>query len=504
MNHPRPTHAPDTTNLYTRRDALKLLGAGAALAPFTSSTAFAKPAAKTDPVVGIQMSLGGMRKRGIEAELDDFQKNGAVNTLFPWIHTYVAHYAGFPKEGFVGGNFARPNPQYYKGSFLKFEHMRAPEAGDMDYLEIILKAAKPRGMKTYAWLCEVNTRPDIPGFERVWETNLAGEVSRNHPAGFCYRNPGYQAFQMGMVEDYCRSYEIDGIMWTGERQGPLSNALGAFHRGDGVDPMEATCFCEHCSREAKARGIDVERAKEGFREFGKFIKAGRQGKRPVDGYFVEFWRKLHFYPEILAWNKMWWDGYYGMMRLYYEKTKSVNPALKVGWHVWQNNSWHPFYVAEVDYRYISQWNDFIKPVTYNHVAGRRVEEYAEGVTQNWLGDFSPAEATSIIYQMLGHEKQAPYGKAAQAGWSPQYVVDEYKRIKAAVEGTNTEVWPGIDVDVPWPKAKKADPAETRETVRVSLEAGMEGIVLSRASYEMRPESLRAAGDGYRAWKNRTS
>ena len=43
----------------------------------------------------------------------------------------------------------------------------------------------------------------------------------------CARNPSTRNFWLGLVEDYLRSYDVDGLMWGSERQGPLGNALVA-------------------------------------------------------------------------------------------------------------------------------------------------------------------------------------------------------------------------------------------------------------------------------------
>jgi len=72
----------------------------------------------------------------------------------------------------------------------------------------------------------------------------------------------------------------------------MSNALGAYHDGTGSDPGRVTCFCEFCVAKGKRQGIDVERVKAGFRELEQYVKAGRAGQRPIDGYYVTFWRIL--------------------------------------------------------------------------------------------------------------------------------------------------------------------------------------------------------------------
>jgi hypothetical protein len=85
----------------------------------------------------------------------------------------------------------------------------------------------------------------------------------------------------------------------------------------------------------------VGRAKEGFRELANFVKAGRAGRRPVDGYYVTFWRILLRYPELLAWEMLWTDTVREMYAAIHGRLKSLNPRLQAGWHIWHNNSFNP-------------------------------------------------------------------------------------------------------------------------------------------------------------------
>jgi len=90
----------------------------------------------------------------------------------------------------------------------------------------------------------------------------------------------------GLMEDYARSYEIDGIMWGSERQGALGSSLGAYHNGAHSDPGQVACFCRFCEAKGRRQGIDFERARQGYLALEKFVRAGRAGTRPRNGYFV--------------------------------------------------------------------------------------------------------------------------------------------------------------------------------------------------------------------------
>ncbi len=79
-----------------------------------------------------------------------------------------------------------------------------------------------------------------------------------------------------MAENWARAYDIDGIMWGSERQGAFSNMLGASHgRAEGG---HVTCFCQYCVAKAKERGIDPDRARQGFRRTAEVRECRARGQ----------------------------------------------------------------------------------------------------------------------------------------------------------------------------------------------------------------------------------
>src|SRR5580658_10126339 len=246
----------------TRREFLKVTaGAGAALAMPTSGHT-----AVPSKTIGIQVGAVSFVDEGTEKVLDVLQERACVNTLFLAVFTYGRGIAGrqipgqpLPDHGkqeydlnFHGGNFATPHPQYYKNTVLK--STRAPDHGNLDILAEVLPAAKKRGIKVICWLEDV-FRTDLPNIDKLQERDLHGRNAET----LCVNNPDYRNFLTGLVEDYARSYDIDGIMWGSERQGALSNAVGASHGGLHNDPGRVTCFCEFCQKKAQATGINVAR-----------------------------------------------------------------------------------------------------------------------------------------------------------------------------------------------------------------------------------------------------
>src|SRR6266705_2766816 len=160
---------------------------------------------------------------------------------------------------FHGGNYARTHEQYYTHTALK--EIQAPDHPGFDVLAEVLPQAQSRRIKIFCWYEDVFRR-DLEGVDRLQEVTLSGKKAST----ICFHNPEVQAFWRALTEDYLRSYPIDGVMWGSERQGPFGNAIGAMHGGGRANPLEVTCFCDFCKQEAKSRGIDAERAMEGYRK----------------------------------------------------------------------------------------------------------------------------------------------------------------------------------------------------------------------------------------------
>ncbi len=448
-------------------------------------------------MIGIATAAEPLARPDLPRLIDSLQHQVGINAVFPFIYSHIGERAGVHSPGFRGGNYAIPHMQYYKDTNLSYEDMRGPEFGDKDLLALAIAAARPRGIKTFAWIIEDNRRPNIPAWEKLYEVDFHGRRTDRHPSGPCNNNPLYRGYLLGLVEDYARSYEIDGIMWGSERQGGLLNALGAYHAGAAADPGKATCFCEFCRKKGRDLGIDVERARRGFGEVEGFVRAGRAHKRPRDGYFTSFWRILLNYPELLAWENLWVRSRHELQAQLHARIKSVNPSLPVGWHIWHNVSFSPFHRAEEDYAAMTAFSDFIRPVLYSNCAGERMRSFVESTRGNVFGDVPPDEMLDVLYHQLDY-REAPYDRVYSAGFSADYVERETRRAVDGVAGTATRIWPGIDIDVPVPEgASHCTPEGVRQTVRAVFRGGGQGLLLSRNFVEMKPENLAAAGGALR-------
>ncbi|HEX5412942.1 MAG TPA: twin-arginine translocation signal domain-containing protein [Terriglobia bacterium] len=481
------------------------------------------PARSEKKVVAIQVPAVSFSDEGVDQVLDTLQERAGVNTLMIAVFSYGRGIEGrqipghpLPDHGvqeydtdtFRGGDFAEVHPEYYAGTI--FKNFRAPDLGNFDVLGEVVPRAKKRGMKSICWFEDVYNPQLLDNFEKAAEVDVYGRKTDQS----CLNNPYLRNFLSSMVEDWTKSYDVDGVMWCCERQGALNNAIDADH-GEAV----LTCFCEYCTRKGEQKGINVERARQGMMQLDRWVRAAWKRPRPSDGYFVSFWRLLLEYPEILAWEKLWTDSQREVYGHIYGTVKSINSKLDAGFHVMHLNSFNPFYRAEQDYRKLSQYADVLKICMYNNCAGPRMADYIDGVHSTIWHDAPAQSVLELYYNILGYQGEAPLDKLRTAGFSSDYVYRETKRALTDVRsakvpvgapntdiagppsgpndsgpGGETRIYPGIDIDIPTGKGqKKTQPSDVRDAVKAAFNAGAPGVILSRKYSEMRLENLSGAG-----------
>jgi hypothetical protein len=468
-----------------------------AIAATAATAAVPLAPAADSKMIGIQVGAVSFVDEGVEKVLDEFQQDAAINTLFVATFTYGRGIAGrqvpgqpLPDHGkqaydtdtFKGGSYTHTNPQYYRDTAI--QNFRATDVGDFDVLASVLPSARKRGMKTICWFEDVWSR-DVPNVAQAAEKTFDGQTA----VTLCFNNPNYRNWLLGTVEDYTRSWEIDGIMWGSERHGAFSNMTR------GVNPNGVTCFCEHCERKARGRGIDVARARAGFRALAELT---RGGKRPTDGYYVTLWRLMLRHPELLAWENLWHDSLRETYATLHAKVKSIKPSVGVGWHIWHQNSFSPIYRAEQDLVELAKYSDFLKMVMYHNCGGERMAGYIGQVGRTIYGDVPAQELLDFHYRVLDYQGEKGMTEIARSGLSSDYVYREAKRARTALAGTKTQLWPGIDIDIPTAAtSSKSTPDGTREAVLAAFRGGADGVILSRKWSEMKSANLKGAGAAIR-------
>jgi hypothetical protein len=454
--------------------------------------------------IGLQIGAVSFVDEGIEPVLDLLQERGAVNTLFLTTFTYGRGLAGrqipgqrFPDHGkqesdektFHGGNYATPHSAFYKKTVLK--QTRAPEHGDLDIVSAVLPAARKRGMKLFCSIEDV-FRSDVPGVKEIAEVDLQGRRTGT----LCLFHPDVRAFWAGLAADLCKSYEIDGILFFNERNGPLLNALGASH-AQSIASSRVTCFCEHHQKAARAAGISFGRAREGYAKLDRFVQAALKDERPSDGYFVEFWRLLVEYPEIIAWDRLFDQGKHQVLAEVGAAVKAARANLQVGFHIEHVNSFNAIFRATRRYEDLARKADFLKVVVYNNCGGERYANFIKNVGSTVFRDVPRDELLQFNNHLLNYGKEAGFGELATTGLSPDYVARETKRALDGVQG-KCRILPGIDIDIPTGRtSRKATPDDTYAATKAALAAGAHGVIFSRKYSEMRLANLAAGGKAVR-------
>ena len=496
--------SPDDAVL-ARRDFIRDLTGLLALGPLglrvaTSPSAATEAPATAANFVGIQMGPHTILDEGIDHTLDLIQRTAAINVVMPYSHGYNNAFIkplrsradhGVRLTDNAGRKFplvwVKTHDQYYTNTTLRHQVVDASfEHHNRDLFTELQAPARKRGMKIYARVLEAGGRA-ITNFSKVVTRDID-----NQPTGTaCWNHPEYIGFWADTMEDLFRSYDLDGIQWGAERQGPLMNVVSPW------DARKPTCFCEFCIARGKSKGIDAERARVGFRELWELAQ-GKTETRHADGVFASYLRVIMRYPEILSWEYQYRLSREEICAAMYKRVKSIKPTAEVGWHVdHQPSSWDMVYRAEMSYEEMAPHSDFIKPIVYHAVLGPRIRDwYLPRFKQTFLSEVSLESSLDLYYDLFGYDKKTEptLDELAKKGFSPDYVYREVKRSVASANG-KTKIYAGVGFDVPG--SPRDEPERVYEATKKALEAGAAGVVASREYEEMRVDNLAAFGRAVR-------
>jgi hypothetical protein len=458
--------------------------------------------------MGVQLGSHTVFDEGVDHSLDVLQNEGGINAVFVYTHM---HHHGFstgrnigaladdhgvpvkdPEQRRLTMIWVDPHDEYYGGTMIRNHRELDAEYGDRDILAEVMEPARQRGIGVYARILEGHG-PSLAWLVPNWVKVMGIDVyGRLHHLP-CWNNPDYRNYWLSTVEDLFKSYDLDGFKFGAERSGPLSNLI--FSAGNQWSSGVPNCFCEHCRAKAAARGIHVERARQGFQSLYEFVKNLQAGKAEArDGVLVEVLRYFLKYPEILAWEYFQHESKEEVAKLMYGAIKMIKPTASVGWHVYhRGTTWDTIYRAEMDYAEIARYSDWIKPVVYHDIAGPRIRRDLEGLGQGILRDFSNEQSLAMLYGMMNFDaaQEPQWSELNSRGLSPDYVYRETKRAVDAAAG-QAAIYAGVGFDIPWQKDYfPSDPDTVYAATMKAFEAGADGLVVSREYDEMRLPNLRA-------------
>ena len=118
-------------------------------------------------------------------------------------------------------------------------------------------------------------------------------------------------------------------------------------------------------------------------------------KRPSDGYFVEFWRLLVDYPEIIAWDRLFDAAKHEVLAEVGAAVKGVRKNLQIGFHIEHVNSFNPIFRATRSYADLATKADFLKVVVYNNCGGERYANFIRNLGSTVFRDVPKDELLQL-------------------------------------------------------------------------------------------------------------
>ncbi|MYE95310.1 MAG: hypothetical protein F4238_18370, partial [Gemmatimonadetes bacterium] len=440
--------------------------------------------------VGIQIGPASFVDEGVDAVLDTLQERVGVNVILlgtvSWLGLKIGRSIswqidGWPDHGVPeplevqGGSYLADHPEFYRNTSIT--NFRAPDEAmrDRDILEMVIPEARARGMKVIPELMEplfkyaghgsANT-VQIPNLVQYMEVDYLGRIG----GAPCLENPYYRTWWHALIEDHCRSYDIDGIMWCNERRSPLDQL---------VTGMAPGCFCRHCLAAMSAGGVDPEAARRACSLLHNYFRQARAGEHFTDGALITGLRVLLDNPDFLLLERHWVRRNKDLDRELYGLVKWCDPALEFGLNVWNRNHFNPFRKAQWPWAETKDYADWVKPITYQHQSGGIYLGEMEQLHATLLRDLAPAEMTPIMYRILGLD-EAPWDELMGAGMRPSsYVGGQCRATIEALDG-ELPVLMGIGVDAPRssPDQAACTPEIVYESVHAAYSNGAAGVIYS--------------------------
>jgi hypothetical protein len=134
---------------------------------------------------------------------------------------------------------------------------------------------------------------------------------------------------------------------------------------------------------------------------------------------------------------------------------------------------------------------------YNNCGGERMALYVDNISSTLYANLTKQQLTDFTYEVMNY-KEPGYEQIARTGLSSDYVYRETRRALEAVAGSNTQIWPGIDIDIPIEQGhSKCTPQSVKEAVTAAFRAGAPDVILSRKYSEMKLANLGGTGDALR-------
>jgi hypothetical protein len=459
---------------------------------------------KRDCILGIQMSPISMLHEGCDNVYKLLSGEAGLNSVFIYCSTYQICNWERNKKGCLASDHGvlppdfdysdtrntwfEPNPKYYKNSPFFRSEDEGRIFADRDVFREALESAEKYGFRVFARALESEYgHLVIPGWQQIATVDCYGKPTYRP----CPNNPDYQRFWGAAMEDLFKSYpRLAGMKMGSERPGPLS--LAVFRGPFWYSKLLPDCFCPHCQKKLREKGIDPERSRAGFRELVEYAELFHSGSmKRGDGALVGALRILGKYPEVLAHNREFLrsidEFHAGLSGIIH----TIKPDALFGLHIYQGaTSWDFIHRATIDYEDMVHYIDFLKPVIYEAIAGPRMVNFINSIKTGIFSDFDEEMILQMLYHIQGF-KGPSFKNLSKEGFGYDYAYSETKRCVDALAGRAlTLAGPGFDIGQP---SEMDSPERVERMIDACFAAGADGLIVSREYDEMQRKHLQAVG-----------
>ncbi len=435
----------------SRRDFVRsvLITSGGALAmpagtlEETSLHTGRKTVKSKNPMIGMQIDPEAIRGQDIGQVCDEMQKLAPVNAF---------HY-------FYRDVDVKRGENYHGGTEFRCEKAMLDSMG-RDTIDRMYEAASSRGIDIYMGGGELYWGNCIEKFPQACQIDCFGKTNRRS----CMNIPEWRAFQKAAHVDLLKQHPyLSGFLFMHERNGPMARIFRPLSWWSEAFDPGPVCFCEHCCRKGEELGIDVDNARNGFREIVKLFKE-KDSFALRDGAMIAFYRLLCEYPEVLAWEKMQWDTVHEYRKELTDAMRDTLKNISIGCHFQHSGARYKKYVDQARTSFLMDCDEKTTHLLFSAWFNRDPENGRE-----MFGD-NPKE---------------------QSAFGPDWVEAEVRRIAKGFAPRPTNAGLGIGV----PGGEKTETPELiADCTEACFRGGTEGIIISRHYSEIKPELLRACGD----------
>jgi len=279
---------------------------------------------------------------GIEPILNNLCEKACVNSVYliavmhhekrPLTDFYYPHNpvrkTYCPEDSRV---YFTPHMEFYKDTKIKPLRTSRDFLKDKDWLQILIDAARNRGLKTGVELSHtfVDEERSTKEFPQCVQVDVYG---RRLGQRICFNDPDARNYAIGLFEDLVANYDIDFIQ-TCVIPFSAGRPVQGFNRDLGTLMGVALggCFCPDCMKKAEESGLDEAHIKKKMvdladsldhptLEQGHEIKLIMESNTTLTAFLLEN-------PELFEWLKFRRDSITDFFKEVHEKIKAINPKI---------------------------------------------------------------------------------------------------------------------------------------------------------------------------------